>query len=61
MIKNLQKIGGIASLGHATALMVGMVLSFTLMFPLLDTTPDQAQTFLSSNPSLVHLWNWIVD
>jgi hypothetical protein len=61
MIKNLQKVGGIAALGHTTALMVGMVLSFTLMFPLLDATPDQAQIFLSGNPSLVQLWNWVVD
>ncbi|MFZ1238561.1 hypothetical protein [Candidatus Amarolinea dominans] len=28
-MKNLQKMGGIAALGHATALVVGMVLSFT--------------------------------
>ena len=61
MIKNLQKIVGIAALGHTAALMVGMVLSFTLMFPLLDATPDQAQKFLSGNQSLVHLWKWIVD
>lgn len=61
MIKNLQKIGGIAALVHTAALVVGMVLSFTLMFPLLDATPDQAQKFLSSNQYLMHLWNWIVD
>jgi hypothetical protein len=61
MIRNLQKIGGIAALGHTAALVVGMVLSFTLMFPLLDAAPDQAQKFLSGNPLLVHLWKWIVD
>ncbi len=61
MIKNLQKMGGIAALGHAAALVVGMVLSFTLMFPLLDAAPDQALKFLSSNQTLVYLWNLIVD
>ena len=61
MIKNLQKIGGIAALGHTAALVVGIVLSFTLMFPLLNAVPDQAQKFLSDNQALVHLWNWIVD
>lgn len=61
MIKNLQKIGGIAALGHAAALVVGMVLSFTWMFPLLDAAPDQAQKFLADNQVLVHLWNLIVD
>lgn len=61
MTKNLQKIGGIAALGHTAALVVGMVLSFTLMFPLLDATPDQALKFLAGNQTLVYLWNLTVD
>jgi hypothetical protein len=61
MIKNVQKIGGIAALGHTAALVVGMVLSFTLMFPLLNATPDQAQKFLAGHQILVHLWKLIVD
>ena len=60
-MKNLQKIGGIAALGHAATLVVGMVLSFTLMFPLLDAAPDQALKFLADNQTLVHLWNLIVN
>ncbi len=60
-MKNLQKWGGIAALGHAAALVVGMVLSFTLMFPLLDATSDQALKFLADNQTLVYLWNLIVD
>lgn len=61
MIKNLQKIGGIAALGHTAALVMGMVLSFTLMFPLLDAAPDQAQKFLAGHQVLVYLWKLIVD
>lgn len=60
-MKNLQKIGGIAALGHTAALVVGVVLSFTWMFPLLDAAPDQAQKFLAGHQFLVYLWNWIVD
>jgi len=60
-MKNTQKIGGIAALGHAAALVVGMVLSFTWMFPLLDAAPDQAMNFLSSHSALTSLWIWIVD
>lgn len=60
-VKNFQKLGGAAALGHTTALVVGMVLNFTWMFPLLDATPDQAQRFLSSHQALVTLWNVIVD
>jgi hypothetical protein len=60
-MKTLQKFGGIAALGHAAALVVGMVLSFTLMFPLLDAAPDQALKFLADNQTLVYLWNLIVN
>ena len=59
-MKNLQKMGGIAALGHAAALVVGMVLGFTLMFPLLDAAPDQVLKFLADNQTLVYLWNLIV-
>ncbi len=60
-MKNLQKMGGIAALGHAAALVVGMVLSFTLMFPLLDAAPDQVLKFLADNQTLVYLWNLIIN
>jgi hypothetical protein len=60
-MKSLQKLGGVAALGHAAALVVGMVLSFTLMFPLLDAAPDQALRFLADNQTLVHLWSLVVD
>lgn len=59
-MNNLQKWGGIAALGHAAALVVGMVLGFTLMFPLLDAAPDQVLKFLADNQTLVSLWNLIV-
>lgn len=60
-MKTLQTIGGIAALGHTAALMVGMVLSFTVMLPLLEATPDQALTFLAGHPILVNVWTVIVD
>lgn len=56
-----QKIGGIAALGHTAALVVGMVLSFTWMFPLLDAAPDQASKFLDGNQALAYLWYMIVN
>jgi hypothetical protein len=59
-MNNLQKWGGIAALGHAAALVVGMVLGFTLMFPLLDAAPDQYLRFLADNQTLMYLWNLIV-
>jgi hypothetical protein len=59
--KNLQRLGGIAALYHAAALVSGMVLSFALMFPLLEATPDQALWFLVDNQNLVYLWKLIVN
>jgi hypothetical protein len=61
MIKNLEKIGGLAALGHSLALVFGMVLSFTLMFPLLNAAPDQALKFLAGNQAIVYLWKLIVE
>jgi hypothetical protein len=60
-MKNFQKVGGIAALGHTTALLIGMALSFTVMFPLLDAAPDQTLKYLSDHPALVTLWSVIVD
>ncbi len=60
-MKNFKKLGGAAALGHTTALLVGLVLSFTWMFPLLNAAPDQAQRFLTGHQALVILWYVIVD
>jgi hypothetical protein len=61
MMKDLQKMGGIAALGHTTALVVGMILSFTLMYPLLEAAPDQALKFLAENQILVFIWTLVVN
>lgn len=58
-MNSLQKSGGIAALLHAAAYVVGMILGFTLIFPLLDAAPDQYLKFLSENQTLVYLWNLI--
>ncbi len=60
-MRKLQEIGGLAALAHTAALMVGMILSFTVMFPLLEATPVQAAVFLAGHPILAHLWMWGVD
>lgn len=56
---HLQKAGGSAALLHAAAYVVGMVLGFTLIFPLLDAAPDQYLKFLAENQTLVYVWNLI--
>ena len=58
-MNNLQKAGGMAALLHAAAYVVGMVLGFTLIFPLLDAAPEQYLKFLSENQGIVYVWNLI--
>lgn len=60
-MKTLQQLGGPAALAHTTALMIGLVLSFTLMAPLLEAGPDQAQAWLAGHQTLALLWVAIVD
>lgn len=60
-MKNFQRLGGLAALCHTTALILGMLLSFTVMYPLLEATPGQAQAFLSEHHTLARVWAWIVD
>jgi hypothetical protein len=56
---SLQKSGGIAALLHAAAYVVGLVLGFTLIFPLLDAAPEQYLAFVAENQTLVYLWNLV--
>ena len=58
-MNNLQKSGGIAAVLHAATYVVGMVLGFTLIFPLMDAAPDQYLKFLSENQGIVYVWNLI--
>ena len=58
-MNSLQKSGGIAALLHAAAYVVGMVLGFTLIFPLLDAAPNEYLKFLAENQALVYAWNLI--
>jgi len=60
-MKNLQRYGGVAALGHTATLVAGMILSFIVMFPLLDAAPGQAVRFLADHQALVTLWKLIVD
>ena len=58
-MNSLQKTGGIAALLHAAAYVVGMVLGFALIFPLLDAAPNEYLQFLTENQTLVYAWNLI--
>lgn len=48
-MRGLQRVGGLAALAHTAALMIGLILSLTVMSPLLDATSDQALAFLAGH------------
>jgi hypothetical protein len=58
-MNRLQKPGGIAALLHAAVYVVGIVVGVALIFPLLDSTPDQYLKFLAENRTVVYLWNLV--
>ena len=58
-MNSLQKSGGIAALLHGTAYVVGLVLGFALIFPLLEAAPDEYLKFLAENQTLLYVWNFI--
>ncbi len=60
-MKDFQRVGGIAALIHAGALLVAIGLGVTLMFPILDAAPGQYLAFVGDNQSLVYLWNLIAN
>lgn len=49
----MQKIGGIAALGHTAVPGVDMVLSFTVMIPLLNAPPERGLNFLTDSKTII--------
>ena len=58
-MNSLQKSGGIAALLHAAAYILGLVLGFAMIFPLLEAAPNEYLKFLADNQTLVYVWNFI--
>jgi hypothetical protein len=58
-MNNLHKAGGIAALIYAASLVVGMVLGFTLLFPLMGADPEQYLAFVANNQAIIYIWNFI--
>ncbi|MHC1781202.1 MAG: DUF4386 family protein [Anaerolineaceae bacterium] len=55
-MKSFEKMGGIAALGHAAALVVGIVMAVTLVFPVLNADPQQYMAFVADNQALMRIW-----
>ncbi len=62
MLKDFQKIGGVAALIAAATFVVGITVGFTLLAPYLTGTLNAEQTvaFLADNQAIMYVWNMII-
>lgn len=63
MVKDFQKIGGVAALIQAAAFVVGFALFLTLLIPAgydSGNDPLQSVAFLSNNQTTMYIWNLII-
>jgi hypothetical protein len=58
-MKNLQKLGGVAALFHSAAYLIGMVLYFAVLSPILDASPDQYVAQLADYQNMMYWWIFI--
>jgi Domain of unknown function (DUF4386) len=60
MMKDLQKMGGIAALVNAAAYIIGFGMALTLLAPVMDSEPAQYLAFLADNQMLMVAWYIII-
>jgi hypothetical protein len=58
-MKNLQKMGGVAALFHAAAYLIGIVMYFAVLSPIIDATPEQYVAQLADYQTTLTLWIFI--
>ena len=58
-MNNLQKTGGVAALLHSAAYLIGIVLYFTMMSPIIDAPPDQYLVMLADYQTSLYVWIFI--
>lgn len=58
-MNNLQKMGGVAALFHSAAYLIGMVMYFAVLSPIIDATPDQYVVQLADYQNTMYWWIFI--
>ncbi|MAT99268.1 MAG: hypothetical protein CL608_19190 [Anaerolineaceae bacterium] len=58
-MKNLQKMGGVAALFHAAAYLIGIVMYFAVLSPIIDATTEQYVAQLADYQTTLTLWIFI--
>ncbi len=59
-MNHLQRTGGLSALINAAAYMVGMVIVFTVLAPVLDAEPLEYLSLIEENKTLLILWHIII-
>jgi hypothetical protein len=58
-MNNLQKMGGVAALFHSAAYLIGIVMYFAVLSPIIDATPAQYVTQLAEYRNTMYWWIFI--
>jgi hypothetical protein len=58
-MNNLQKMGGVAALFHSAAYLIGIVMYFAVLSPIIDATPDQFVAQLADYQNTMYWWIFI--
>ena len=58
-MKNLQKMGGVAALFHAAAYLIGIVMYFAVLSPIIDASPDQYVAQIAQYQTTMTIWIFI--
>jgi hypothetical protein len=58
-MNNLQKMGGVTALFHSAAYLIGMVMYFAVLSPIIDAAPGQYVTQVAKYQTTLYLWIFV--
>lgn len=59
-MQNIQKMGGWGSLVNSAAYLIGIIIAFTIVKPVLDADPQEYVEFLVDNHTALYVWHFIL-
>ena len=58
-MNNLQKMGGITALFHSAAYLIGIVMYFAVLSPIIDASPSEYVAQLATYQTTMTIWIFI--
>lgn len=59
-MQNIQKMGGWGALVNSAAYLIGIIIAFTIVQPVLDAEPQEYVEFLVDNHTAMYIWHFIL-